>query len=187
MMAQILTKSCICKDKPVCVQLPTPADNVTLHTFADERRVTVCRAAGHLTAATIDQYLLPAGCIAANRPQWWEVAEWWDGRYCLPAGHPAANPPHAAAAVIDGTDRQMDVIPLHRPSHIQCEHCRYWKVVAMLTVDVDEMLVCPSWLTGAQERNVTVVQRRAVVPHHPPSTACQRHLCTRAKPTQSIN
>jgi len=55
---------------------------VTLLAFPAERRVAVRRAAGCPVAAAV-------------------------GRYLLPAGPTAANPPHAAAAV-DRWDRQTD-------------------------------------------------------------------------------
>jgi len=59
---------------------------VTLPTFAAERRAAVRQAA----AAPL---LLGTGRAATDR-------------YLLPAGHTAANPPHAAAAV-NSWDRQM--------------------------------------------------------------------------------
>jgi len=49
-----------------------PADNVTLLTFAAERRAT-----GRLAAAAVDRHLLPAGPTAAN-PLRWHAADRWD-------------------------------------------------------------------------------------------------------------
>ena len=64
----------------------TSADNVTLLAFAAERRAAGCPA-----AAAVDRYLLPAG-------------------------RPAANPPHASA-VVDRTDKRTDAVPLQIPCH----------------------------------------------------------------------
>jgi len=61
--------------KPVCVQLPTSAVNVTLLASAAERRGRPAAAAGGRPAAA-----------AVNR-------------YLTPARRSAANPPHATAAV----------------------------------------------------------------------------------------
>ena len=76
----------------VCVRLPTSAVNVTLLAYAAERRVV---APLLLTAgrAIIDRYLLPAGRKAANLQQ----------------------RSVATGRVNDGTYRQTDARPLHRP------------------------------------------------------------------------
>jgi len=54
-----------------------------------------------------------------------------------------------------------------------------------LTVDADVTSVCPRQLNDAHGSNMTVAQRTAVVPHHPPSTAS--HLCTHVKPTSAFS
>jgi len=89
------------KCKEVCVQLSTPADNVTLLALLLNAVLPGGRRCRSI--------FLPAGLTAANAPQQRAAAKWWDGRRrCrLPAGRPAANPPHPAAAV-DRWDRQTD-------------------------------------------------------------------------------
>jgi len=71
--------------RQVCVQPPTPAVNVTLPAFADERR-----AAG---AVRIDRYILPSERSAANLSTAVAAVDRWD------------RP----------TDRQTDARPFHRP------------------------------------------------------------------------
>jgi len=57
--------------RQVCVQPSPSAVNTTLPAFAAERH-----AAAELAAATIDQYLLPAGPTAANQPHAAAAGKW---------------------------------------------------------------------------------------------------------------
>jgi len=57
---------------------------------------------------------VPFGDIWSLIRQYYEVRSFAIDRYLLPAGHSAANPPHAAAASVDRWDRQTDRRTLDR-------------------------------------------------------------------------
>jgi len=57
---------------------------------------------------------VPFGDIWSLIRQYYEVRSFAIDRYLLPAGHSAANPPHAAAAAVDRWDRQTDRRTLDR-------------------------------------------------------------------------
>ena len=82
---------CFHGHKQVCVQPSTAAVNVTLLAFAAERRASLC--------AVLRRRAPLMQCC------WVPTAV---DRHLAPAGHPAANPPHAAAAVNRWDDGQTD-------------------------------------------------------------------------------
>ena len=82
----------------------------THHTMSDKSlQISLC-SASYVSWRDTD---IAAGCslspgpTAANPLQQHAAAEWCNGQYRLPTGHPAANPPHDAT-VVDRRDRQTN-------------------------------------------------------------------------------